>query len=78
MKILATLFLLVLGLPLAGHAEDLTTRTALELRDQLRAGTTTAEAVTQAFLDRIAAIDDAFEQATHALKEPAFLPSIEP
>jgi amidase len=59
MKPFALSLLLALWLPFGALAEDLTTRTALELRDDLRDGEVTAEAVTRAFLERIAAIDDA-------------------
>jgi amidase len=59
MKALALALLLTLALPVAAHAEDLTERTAVQLRDELRAGTLSAEAVTAAFLNRIAALDDA-------------------
>lgn len=63
MRITAYLLpLALLALPLAAAAQDPTTRTALQLRDDLRAGRLTAVEVTQAYLDRIAAIDDAGPQ----------------
>ena len=57
--LLLGVFLLAAGPAVAGDGADLTTLTAAELQPRLASGEITAVAVTEAFLARIAAVDDA-------------------